>query len=115
LGSSADALEDTMLYEHKVFEDESIELDGNSYRDCKFIGCRLVFFGTAGVDFDDCLFRECNWTFQGYAAITLGLLAAFYRGARPGSDGNLLDELVEAIKEGKISAVEYPELQHAAS
>jgi hypothetical protein len=104
-----------MRYEHEVFENRYIELDGNSYRDCKFLGCQLIFFGTAGVDLYDCLFRECHWSFQGNAGITLGFLAALYQGASPGSDRNLLDELVDAIKTGKLGQIQLPELEPVAS
>ena len=105
-------LEATMEYTDRVFEDQSIFLDGNIYRRCKFLECHLTYEGTTGVVIDDCLFRRCTWHFAGPAATTLEFLSAFYHGTAEGSEYNLLDDLVDAIKQGTIGQrpIREPEL-----
>lgn len=93
-----------MLYSDRVFQGDRIVLDGNAYKRCKFLECQLVFSGEAGVDFDDCLFRKCNWVFKG-AATTLSFLGALDRGTRAGSDYDLFGALINAIRQGVVSNV----------
>lgn len=91
-----------MTFVDTVFQNELIFVDGNAYRGCKFLECHLSFGGTAAVDFDDCLFRQCNWNFEGAALTTLGFLSALARGARKDSDFDLFDELVAALRHGLV-------------
>jgi hypothetical protein len=100
-----------MEFRSQVFEQQPVELDGNSYVDCKFLECTLTFSGVAGVSFDGCLFRRCRWNFEGAAATTLSFLNALNAGIRDGSGSSVFDALVDAIKDGHIvGAQRSPEL-----
>jgi hypothetical protein len=101
-----------MHFEDRVFEQETVTLDGNSFIRCKFLECTLEFSAVAGVRLDDCLFRACEWSFIGAAGVMLNFLEASYRGGEEHSGVNLFELLVDAIKAGKItkSALLEPEL-----
>ena len=57
------------LYNH-----ETVMLDGESFADCDFRSCRLVYAGEAPPSFNDCRFTDCEWKFEGAAARTLAHL-----------------------------------------
>ncbi len=53
------------------FNHETLQLDGESYADCEFKHCRLVYTGGATPSFSDCRFEDCEWKFEDAAARTL--------------------------------------------
>jgi hypothetical protein len=70
---------DMPAYEDRVFTNEVVDLDGNSFKDCTFKACKLVFNGVAdpvlvGNRFDP----ACTYVFDGPALRTLQFLAALY-------------------------------------
>ena len=84
-------------YEGQTFADEVIALDGNSFKDCRFSRCKLVFTGIAdpilmGNHFDP----ACTYQFDGPALRTLQFLAALY------ADGGsrLVEGTFESIRQG---------------
>jgi hypothetical protein len=64
-----------------VFVNERIELDGKTFRGCTFEGCILVYTAKAPFGIIDSALNDCEWSFEGSAALTLDLLAALYRNA----------------------------------
>ncbi len=60
------ALQTATLYSH-----ETLALDGESYSDCEFKDCRLVYGGGEPPIFERCRFADCEWKFEGPAARTL--------------------------------------------
>ena len=54
-----------------IFNHETVVLDGESFADCEFRGCRLVYSGGEPPVFDHCRFDDCEWKFDGAAARTL--------------------------------------------
>jgi hypothetical protein len=64
-----------------VFVNERIELDGKTFRGCTFEACNLVYAAKAPFGIIDCALNDCEWSFEGSAALTLDLLATLYRTA----------------------------------
>ena len=53
------------LYNH-----ETIALDGESFSDCEFRSCRLIYAGGAVPQLRGCKFDDCEWRLEGPAADT---------------------------------------------
>ncbi len=56
------------------FSLETVALDGETFSDCEFRDCRLVFSGGELPVFEACSFVDCEWKFDDAAARTLGQL-----------------------------------------
>jgi hypothetical protein len=63
-------------YTQGKFADARIPLDGNSYTECTFTRCRLVYRGGAPPSITDCYFDACRLEMVGAAANTVILLQA---------------------------------------
>lgn len=57
-----------------IFNHETVVLDGESFSDCEFRECRLVYSGGELPVFEHCRFDEVEWKFEGAAARTLAYL-----------------------------------------
>ncbi len=51
-----------------IFNHETVVLDGESFSDCTFQDCRMVYSGGELPHFDHCRFDDCDWKFEGAAA-----------------------------------------------
>lgn len=54
-----------------AYTHETVVLDGETFSDCEFRKCRLVYSGGPPPHFDGCRFDECEWRLEGPAAQTL--------------------------------------------
>ena len=54
-----------------VFNHETVTLDGESFSDCEFRDCRMIYSGGGVPHFDHCRFDGCEWRFDDAAARTL--------------------------------------------
>jgi hypothetical protein len=54
-----------------IFNQETVALDGESFADCEFRDCRLVYRGGEPPSFSGCRFDDCEWKFEDAAARTL--------------------------------------------
>jgi hypothetical protein len=57
-----------------IFNHETVVLDGESFADCEFRDCRLVYNGGEPPSFSQCRFDDCDWKFEDAAARTLAFL-----------------------------------------
>jgi hypothetical protein len=57
-----------------IFNHETVALDGQSFADCAFQDCRMVYAGGAVPIFEACRFDRCEWKFDDAAARTLAQL-----------------------------------------
>jgi len=57
-----------------IYNHETVTLDGESFEDCEFRECRLVYSGGEPPHFRDCRFDDCEWKFDAAAARTLAHL-----------------------------------------
>ena len=61
------------LYNH-----ETITLDGESFEDCEFRSCRLVYSAGAVPQMTGCRYDDCEWKLEGPAADTLAHLKVMW-------------------------------------
>jgi hypothetical protein len=61
-----------------IFNRETVALDGESFEDCEFQACRLVYSGGKPPRFENCRFDDCDWRFDDAAARTLAHLKAVW-------------------------------------
>jgi hypothetical protein len=64
-----------MIANQKFFK-QDVLIDGQKFFNCQFIQSRIVFRATAPVQFDKCVFTECEWVFDGPAENTLRFMSA---------------------------------------
>jgi hypothetical protein len=57
-----------------IFNHETVVVDGESFSDCEFRECRLVYSGGELPVFESCRFDEVEWKFEGAASRTLAYL-----------------------------------------
>jgi hypothetical protein len=75
----------------KSFSNASETIDGNTYTECRFDNCKLVFRGGEMPRISGCHFENCQWQFEDAAERTLVFLRQLYHGMGPGGA-----QLVEA-------------------
>jgi hypothetical protein len=78
-----------------IFNHETVALDGESFSDCEFRDCRMVYSGGETPSFDGCKFDSCEWKFEDAAARTLAHLKVVW-----GAGGKAqIQALIKAITE----------------
>ena len=75
----------------KTISNASEVIDGNTYTDCRFDNCKLVFRGGEIPRISGCHFENCQWQFEDAAERTLIFMRQLYHGMGPGGA-----QLVEA-------------------
>lgn len=67
-----------MNFLNQTFENERVELHGNSYHNCRFKNCELVYDGDRSPTFHDNEFIDSVFVFTGSALRTLYFLGNMY-------------------------------------
>lgn len=62
-------MQNSVSYNH-----QTVMLDGETFSQCQFSACRLVYAGGPLPQFDGCHFEACEWKFEDAAARTLSYL-----------------------------------------
>jgi hypothetical protein len=88
-----------MIYRNQVFTNEQISIDGDSFIECTFERCRLLFSALLPIRLESNRFNDCTWEFAGSAQTTLAFMAAIYHGGGK--------ELIESTFQ-KIRSATYP-------
>jgi hypothetical protein len=57
-----------------IYNHETVALDGETFEDCEFRECRLVYAGGEPPSFVGCRFDDCEWRYDEAAARTLAHL-----------------------------------------
>lgn len=86
-----------MEYKGKTFERETIRIDGNTYLDCQFTNCTLLYGGGPAPSLQHNAFTDCEWTLDGHAALTLDFLNRLYKSGAV----NLVESVFHFIKNAK--------------
>lgn len=82
----------------------SVFLDGERFVRCQFVDCTLIYEGREEVDFQDCTFEGCSWTFSDAAIRMLGFLATVHDGT--GSTGpELVSGIFDSIRNKRLVTV----------
>jgi len=76
-----------------IFNHETVVLDGESFADCEFRACRMVYSGGKLPDFRDCRFDDCDWKFDDAAARTLGHLKLIWAAGGKAQVQGLIKEI----------------------
>jgi len=66
------------------YNHQTVVVDGESFKDCEFTACRLVYSGGEPPQFDGCRFDDCEWKLEAAAGHTLAYLRLMWTlGAKP--------------------------------
>jgi len=77
-----------------TYESTVVILDNQSYENCIFRNCDIIYKGTSGINIVGCKFYDCSWKLEGSAANTLQFLRTMYKGM-----GDFGKQMVEATFE----------------
>ncbi|MBL8773024.1 MAG: hypothetical protein JNK30_16700 [Phenylobacterium sp.] len=58
----------------EIYNHETVLMDGETFSDCEFRDCRLVYGGGEPPAFAGCSFVGCDWKYEDAAARTLAFL-----------------------------------------
>jgi hypothetical protein len=90
-----------MKYQDVTFKNQTVEVDGNDYKNCTFEKCMMRFRGDGEPgSMIGSRITDCQWHFDGPAGNTIQFLTALY--ANGGAD--FVDALVRVIKGKSRSA-----------
>ncbi len=79
------------------FNHQTVVLDGESFSDCEFVACRLVYAGGEVPVFSRCRFENCEWKHEGAASRTLSYLKLMWGvGEKPAVQTAIKDITVAA-------------------
>ena len=67
-----------MLVTGKKFRNATMQLDGNTFKNCTFTNCTLVFSGYMPVGLENVTFTDVSWGFAGPASTTIDFMRALY-------------------------------------
>ena len=60
------------------YNHQTVELDGETFSNCAFAACRLVYSGGEVPQFEGCRFDDCEWKFEEAAGHTLSFLKTLW-------------------------------------
>ena len=71
-----------------AYTHETVALDGETFSDCEFRDCRLIYSGGETPAFQNCQFHGCDWRLDGAAGNTLVFLKRIWlAGDKPAVQG----------------------------
>lgn len=97
---SRDSRRKVRRIKNERFEQQVIHLDNDSYIDCAFIECHVVYLGATEVSLIGCSFDNCTWGFDGPAASVIRFMHALYAMGQGGAE--LIEKTFANIREGKF-------------
>ena len=80
------------------YNHQTVELDGETFSNCAFASCRLVYSGGDAPHFEDCRFDDCEWKFEGGAAETLSYLKLMWNVGAKASVQAMIKEITVAAR-----------------
>jgi hypothetical protein len=92
------------MISNKTFTKRDVLIDGQKFYNCRFIQSRIIFRGTKPVQFDKCVFTECEWVYDGPAENTLRYLSALANDLGPEAREMVINVL-NGIVSGQIEKV----------
>ena len=78
------------------FSLETVALDGETFSDCEFRDCRLVYAGGEPPTFSQCRFDACDWKFDEAAGRTLAYLKLVWSVGQKATVQGLIKEVTVA-------------------
>ncbi|MEZ5729720.1 MAG: hypothetical protein R3E48_18045 [Burkholderiaceae bacterium] len=95
-------------FSKKRFNKAMVVLDGNTFEQCEFNACTLVFSGVADVKLTGSKITDCNWRFDGPAARTAQFMSAMYASGSGGKE--LIDATFRQLTGAAAPAMPEPAL-----
>ena len=89
-----------MNFHDEIFQNERVELGGNSFHKCTFEHCELVFDGDRSPTFTDNEFIGSVFVFTDQALRTLYFLANIYHAGAGGAE--VVEHTFDAIRAGSF-------------
>jgi hypothetical protein len=80
------------------YNHQTVELDGETFSDCAFAACRLVYSGGELPQFEDCRFDNCDWKFEAAASETLSYLKLMWSLGAKASVQGMIKEITVATR-----------------
>lgn len=80
------------------YNHQTVTLDGETFADCDFVSCRLVYAGGETPSFESCRFEDCDWKFEGGAADTLSFLKAMWGAGAKAAVQTLIKDITVAAR-----------------
>ena len=80
------------------YNHQTVALDGESFSDCDFAACRLVYSGGTPPQFKSCRFDDCDWKFDEAAAHTLSYLKLMWSVGAKAAVQNTIKEITVAAR-----------------
>jgi hypothetical protein len=90
-----------LLYESLLITDEDVDVDGKTFKNCRFVGSRIIYEGGEVPKFTNCIFERCQWVFDGPAENTIQYFALLYNGLGPGGH-ELIEGIFDSIRRGGV-------------
>jgi len=75
------------------YNHQTVQLDGETFSQCQFAACRLIYSGGEPPKFDGCRFDDCEWKFEEAAARTLSYHKAMWNVGAKASVQALIKEI----------------------
>jgi len=79
-----------------TYSHETVALDGETFVDCEFRDCRLVYAGGEPPVFRDCKFHDCDWRQDDAAARTLAYLKVVWNAGGKATVQTLIKDITVA-------------------
>lgn len=90
-----------------VFKNTQVRLDFNSFQNCRFENCTMVYGGKGPVSITECTFSNVSWAFVDAAQNTLQFMRALYHGS--GESGRqLIESTFNLIRQGELTQQNAP-------
>lgn len=98
-----------MNYQGETFENQRVELNGNTYHNCTFINCELVYDGDRSPTFHDNEFVDSVFIFSESALRTLYFLCNMYHAGEGGKE--VVEQTFSDIRNRKLHGHQIPTIK----
>ena len=95
-----------MIAEGQSYSDTTVNIDGATYRKCRFSRCNIVFHGVMPFSLEQCDFAECKWSFAGNALLTVKCMAGLY--GQGGGGQELIEAIFSQIRAASAASADKP-------
>lgn len=87
----------------KTIESCQLRIDGKHFVHCRFVNVELIYWADDDVDFEDCTFENCSWTFDEAAERMIGLLSTLQERVSGGPE--LVEGIFNSIRNKKVETI----------
>ncbi len=81
-----------------AFSHQTVQLDGETFSNCEFSACRMIYAGGDLPIFEDCRFDGCDWKYEDASARTLSYLKLIWGVGAKASVQTTIKEITVAAR-----------------